>query len=135
MVAGYKQAVKITRTRKSYRTYCFHFIQITDKKLAVSFQKWAIFNIYQVLLSSICETPWMQIFVFLQPVTSVTSKRPFLFQIISAPMGLNRKTRKNMKIWALMTLTGKKHHQLKLQHLQKVQIWVFGLFVQQINSL
>ena len=32
-------------------------------------------------------------------------------------------------------LAGKKHHEIKLQHLQKVQIWAFGLLVQQINSL
>ena len=35
----------------------------------------------------------------------------------------------------LRILTGKKHHQMKLQRLQKVQIWAFGLSVQQINSL
>ena len=32
-------------------------------------------------------------------------------------------------------LTGKKLRQIKLQRFQKVQIWVFGLLVQQINSL
>ena len=31
--------------------------------------------------------------------------------------------------------TRKKHRQIKLQRLQKVQIWAFGLLVQQINSL
>ena len=35
----------------------------------------------------------------------------------------------------LRILTGKKLRQMKLQRLQKVQIWVFGLLVQQINSL
>ena len=35
----------------------------------------------------------------------------------------------------LRILTGKKHRQMKLQRLQKVQIWAFGLSVQQINSL
>ena len=35
----------------------------------------------------------------------------------------------------LRILTGKKHCQMKLQRLQKVQIWVFALLVQQINSL
>ena len=35
----------------------------------------------------------------------------------------------------LRLLLGKKHRQMKLQRLQKVQIWVFGLLVQQINSL
>ena len=35
----------------------------------------------------------------------------------------------------LRILTGKKHRQIKLQRLQKVQIWAFGLLVQQINSL
>ena len=35
----------------------------------------------------------------------------------------------------LRILTGKKLRQIKLQRLQKVQIWVFGLLVQQINSL
>ena len=37
---------------------------------------------------------------------------------------------KNLRI-----LAGKKHRQMKLQRLQKVQIWAFGLLVQQINSL
>ena len=31
--------------------------------------------------------------------------------------------------------TGKKHRQIKLKRLQKVQIWAFGQLVQQINSL
>ena len=35
----------------------------------------------------------------------------------------------------LRILTGKKLHQMKLQRLQKVQIWAFGLLVQQINLL
>ena len=35
----------------------------------------------------------------------------------------------------LRILTGKKHRQIKLQRLQKLQIWIFGLLVQQINSL
>ena len=35
----------------------------------------------------------------------------------------------------LRILTRKKHRQMKLQCLQKVKIWVFGLLVQQINSL
>ena len=32
-------------------------------------------------------------------------------------------------------LTGKKHRQIKLQRLQKVQMLAFGLMVHQINSL
>ena len=35
----------------------------------------------------------------------------------------------------LRTLTRKKHRQMKLQRLQKVQIWSFWLLVQQINSV
>ena len=35
----------------------------------------------------------------------------------------------------LSILTGKKHHQIKLQRLQKVKIWAFGLLEEQINSL
>ena len=35
----------------------------------------------------------------------------------------------------LRILKGQKHHQIKLQRLQKEQTWVFGLLVQQINSL
>ena len=31
--------------------------------------------------------------------------------------------------------SGKKHRQIKLQPLQKVRIWAFGLLVYQINSL
>ena len=34
----------------------------------------------------------------------------------------------------LRILTGKKHHQIKLQHFQKVKILAFGLLVHQINS-
>ena len=37
--------------------------------------------------------------------------------------------------YPLRILTGKKPCQMKLQRLQKVQIWTFGLLVQQINSL
>ena len=39
------------------------------------------------------------------------------------------------KLSLLRILTGKKHRQMKLQHLQKVEIQAFGLLVQQINSL
>ena len=35
----------------------------------------------------------------------------------------------------LRLLIGKKHRQMKLQRLQKVQTWTFGLLVQQINYL
>ena len=35
----------------------------------------------------------------------------------------------------LRILTGKKHRQIKLQHLQKVGIWAFGSLIHQINSL
>ena len=35
----------------------------------------------------------------------------------------------------LRILTGKKHRQIKLQRLQKVQIWAFGSLVYQIKSL
>ena len=35
----------------------------------------------------------------------------------------------------LRILKGKKHRQMKLQRLQKAQIWAFGLLVQQTNSL
>ena len=35
----------------------------------------------------------------------------------------------------LRILTGKKHRQIKLHRLQKVQIWAFGLFVRKTNSL
>ena len=35
----------------------------------------------------------------------------------------------------LRILIGKKYHQIKLQRLQKVQIWAFGLLVHQNNSL
>ena len=35
----------------------------------------------------------------------------------------------------LRILTGKKHHQIKLQRLQKVRMWAFGSLVHQINSL
>ena len=37
--------------------------------------------------------------------------------------------------YILRILTGKKHHQIRLQRLQQVQIWVFELLAQQINSL
>ena len=41
---------------------------------------------------------------------------------------------KNWKLY-LSILIGQKHLQRKLQHLQKVWIWIFGQLVQQINSL
>ena len=34
-----------------------------------------------------------------------------------------------------MIHTGKKHRQIKLQRLQKVRFWTFGLLVHQIDSL
>ena len=36
---------------------------------------------------------------------------------------------------SLRIVTGKKHCQIKLQHLQKVGIWAFGLLVHQTSSL
>ena len=38
------------------------------------------------------------------------------------------------KLWELRVLTGKKHPKIKLQPLQKIQIWTFGSLVHQINS-
>ena len=38
-------------------------------------------------------------------------------------------------IFVLRILSEKKHCQIKLQRLQKVQIWTFGSLVHQINSL
>ena len=35
-----KQAVKSARIKKSYRTYYFHFTQITDKNSQFSFKNW-----------------------------------------------------------------------------------------------
>ena len=35
-----KQAIKSTRTRKSYWTHYFHFTQITDKNLQFPFKNW-----------------------------------------------------------------------------------------------
>ena len=35
----------------------------------------------------------------------------------------------------LKIFTGKKHRQIKLQRLQKIEIWAFGSLVHQINSL
>ena len=37
--------------------------------------------------------------------------------------------------WNLRILTGKKHRQIKLQRLQKVQIWSYWSLVHQINSV
>ena len=34
----------------------------------------------------------------------------------------------------LRILTGKEHPKIKLQRLQKIRIWTFGLLVHQINS-
>ena len=36
---------------------------------------------------------------------------------------------------SLRILTGKKHRQRKIQRLQKLRIWAFGLLIHQINSL
>ena len=41
---------------------------------------------------------------------------------------------KKLKKNSLRILTGKKHPIIKLQHLQKIQKWTFGLLVHQINS-
>ena len=35
----------------------------------------------------------------------------------------------------LRILTGRKYHQIKLRHLEKVRTWAFGLLVHRINSL
>ena len=60
-----KQAVKSTRTRKSYWTYYFHFTQITDKNLQFPFKNWQFYHLSH--LRSIHEALWMHIFVFLGP--------------------------------------------------------------------
>ena len=39
------------------------------------------------------------------------------------------------QLWRLRILKGKKHRQIKLQRLQKVQIWAFGSLVHQMNFL
>ena len=76
----WKQAVKSARINKNYRTYYFHFTQITDKN-SIFLQKLAIFNICHVF-TSIHEPLWMQIFVFLQPMwlqerSSLSASRKF----------------------------------------------------------
>ena len=45
------------------------------------------------------------------------------------------KQKDHLYLFRLRILTGKKHRQIKLQRLQKVQIWASGLLVHQINSL
>ena len=60
-----KQAIKSTRTRKSYWTHYFHFTQITDKNLQFPFKNWRFYHLSH--FHSIHEALWMQIFVFLGP--------------------------------------------------------------------
>ena len=42
---------------------------------------------------------------------------------------LQKTGKETMKVNRLRILTGKKHRQIKLLRLEKVQIWVFGLLV------
>ena len=49
---GYRRAVKSTRTRKGYRTYCFHFTQITDKNLQFPFKNWQFSRLTRFLFHS-----------------------------------------------------------------------------------
>ena len=79
---------------------CFYFTQITDKKLAISLQKLAIFNIYHTFTSFVklhgCR------FLYFFGLSDVRNEAVFLILEHSSPGGLNRKnTRKNMRFWSL----------------------------------
>ena len=47
-----KQAAKSARVMKSYRTYYFHFTEITDKNLQFSFKNWRFSTFTTFLLHS-----------------------------------------------------------------------------------
>ena len=83
-----KQAVKSTRTRKSYRTYCFHFTQITEKT-SNSPSKIGNFR-HLPPFCSIHEALQIQIFVFLQSMY-VRNEAVFLFLEQSSVRGFKQK--------------------------------------------
>ena len=69
---------------------------------------------------------------------------PFYYILLFNGRHIELKNEYAMKIYIILTfnieritflsiLTGKKHHHIKIQRLQKVQIWALGLLVQQIN--
>ena len=95
-----EQAVKSTRIRKNYRTYwLFSFHSDNWKKLAISFQKFAIFNIYHVFAPCVklCGCRFLYFF----SLCDVRNKVVFLVLEHSSLMGeergiggLSKKTRK-----------------------------------------
>ena len=69
---------------------------------------------------------------------------PFYYILLFNGRHIELKNEYAMKIYIILTfnieritflsiLTGEKHHHIKIQRLQKVQIWALGLLVQQIN--
>ena len=96
-----KQAVTSTRIRKSYRTYwLFSFHSDNWKKLKISLQKLATFNIYHIL------TPLMKLcrsrFLFIFSLCDVKNEVVFLILEYCSLRGVKQKnTRKNMKFWPL----------------------------------
>ena len=95
-----EQAVKSTRIRKNYRTYwLFSFYSDNRKKFAISFQKFAIFNIYHVFVPCVklcgCR------FLYLFSLCDVRNEVVFLILEHSSLMGeeggmggLSKKTHK-----------------------------------------
>ena len=88
----YKLAVKSTRTRKGYRTYwLFSFRSDNWQKLAISFQKLVIFNIYIPCFCSIHEALDAD-FCICFGLCDCRNEAPFLIlENIPAPGGLNKK--------------------------------------------
>ena len=86
-----KQAVKSARIKKSYRTYYFHFTQITDKNSQFSFknQRFSTFTTFS-------HHSWSSVdadFCISSAYVTSGMKRSFCSQNIPAPGGLNRKNK------------------------------------------
>ena len=84
-----KQAVKSARVKKSYRTYYFHFTQITDKNSQFSFknQRFSTFTTFS-------HHSWSSVdadFCISSAYVTSGTKQYFSFQNIPVPGGLNRK--------------------------------------------
>ena len=94
-----KQAVKSARIKTSYRTYYFHFTQLTDKNWQFSFKNWQ-FSTFTMFLLHSWSSMDADFHISLAYVTSGTKQfsasRTFTSQ--GGRGGLNRKNIKNHEI-------------------------------------
>ena len=115
--------------------FLFLGLKYNSHKISMKYFVWFLF-----LMGFLLNTPlWLQILlVLLSDDIEINPgpKRTPKASLSICHWNLNSISAHNYaKLSLLRILTGKKHRQMKLQHLQKVEIQALGLLVQQINSL